>query len=203
MWGRCGVDVGSAIWKKSIKIVKESKLSFLFFLPYIDPTSTLHRPYIDPTSTPHRPYIDPTSTPHRPYIDPTSTLHRPHIDPTSTLHRPYIDPTSTLHRPYIDPTSTPHRPHIDPTSTPHRPHTDPTVDDYMRRLYGVDRRVLKGSRLFSSGPLCQKLQGFVWDFFTRRVPIPEPLLSHYSYFWKSNLSVLFKARKNFAFMQIA
>jgi hypothetical protein len=37
-------------------------------LPYIDPTSTLHRPYIDPTSTSkstlHRLYIDPTSHPH-------------------------------------------------------------------------------------------------------------------------------------------
>ena len=67
----------------------------------------------------------------------------------------------------------------DPTSTLHRPHIDPTVDDYMRRLYGVDRRVLIGSRLFSSGPLSQKLQGFVCVFFTRRVPVPEPLLSHY------------------------
>ena len=44
----------------------------------------------------------------------------------------------------------------------------------MGRLYGADRRVLIGSRLFSSGPLSQKLQGFVWDFFTRRVPVLEP-----------------------------
>ena len=36
MWGWCGVDVGSAIWKKSIKIFKESKLSF-FFLPRFPP----------------------------------------------------------------------------------------------------------------------------------------------------------------------
>jgi hypothetical protein len=42
---------------------------------------------------PKLPYIYPTSTLHRPYIDPTSTLHRPHIDPTSTLNRPYITPT--------------------------------------------------------------------------------------------------------------
>ena len=49
-----------------------------------------HRPDVDPTLTlrPLLPYIDPTSTLHRPYIDPTSTLHRPYIDPTSTLHRP-------------------------------------------------------------------------------------------------------------------
>ena len=112
----------TAIWKKSIKIVKESKLSFFTTFPSSIFYSLLHNFII---FVPHS-WI-PSSTilifslnffilstkilifslllillymfSIQDHIYPTSTLplHRLHIDPTSILHRPQIDPTSTLY----------------------------------------------------------------------------------------------------------
>ena len=127
----------TVIWKKSIKIVKESKPSFFYIAHNVLLTPLPFQFYFPPQfflfPSPKF-YYFPSSMFFIPllhfliysiyfsihkYIDLLATLHRPHIHPTSIPHRPHVDPTSTTLRP----TSAPYRPNIDPTSTSHRPYT--------------------------------------------------------------------------------
>ena len=87
----------SAIWKESIKIVKESKLSFFTTFPSSIFYSLLHNFIIFPQ------FFIPSFTilifslnyiilPPAPHLLYIFSIHD-HIDPTSTQHRPHIDPT--------------------------------------------------------------------------------------------------------------
>ena len=119
----------TAIWKKSIKTVKESKSCFTYPSPFsilfpssIFSFSLLHNFIIFPPqcfySLLHNFYYFPSSM----FFIPLLHLHLLIYSIYFSIHK-YIDLLATLHQPHIDPTSCPHRPYIDPSSTPHRPYT--------------------------------------------------------------------------------
>ena len=109
----------TAIWKKSIKTVKESKPFFFYTAHNVLPTPLPFQIYFPPqfflfsfstillfSLLHHFFIISPSSM----FFIPLLHLHLLIYSTYFSIHK-YIDLLATLHRPHIDPTSTPHRPH--------------------------------------------------------------------------------------------